>query len=111
MCNIIVPSLPSISVRFCLVSEYFRVCLQGTLSVLNVSGNHLTSLSDLESLSELTQLFATDNHLSDMKEMAQLTSSWRRLTRIDLVNNPICQRARYRDRIIVMAPHLGKWTG
>lgn len=85
--------------------------ISGTLSVLNVSGNHLTSLSDLSSLSELTQLFATDNHLSDMKEMAQLTSSWRRLTRIDLANNPLCQRARYRDRIIVMAPHLEIFDG
>lgn len=85
--------------------------ISGTLSVLNVSGNRLTSLGDLQSLRQLTQLLANDNQLSDMKEMAELLSSWRRITRIDLLNNPLCHKTKYPDRIIVLAPLLEIFDG
>ncbi|XP_012937962.1 protein phosphatase 1 regulatory subunit 42 [Aplysia californica] len=80
--------------------------LAACLQVLNVSGNNLTSIRELEQLPGLTQLLATDNQLSDMKELAHLLTAWHRLGRLDLAGNPVCLRAKYKDRIIVMGKHL-----
>ena len=81
---------------------------QYTLQILNVSYNNLTSIRDLEAMPGLQQLMANDNKLTDMKELAHLLSSWRFMMRLDLMGNPLCQRAKYKDRIIVMGKHLGK---
>ena len=45
----------------------FILCLQQSLSVLNVAGNGLDSLASLLPLQELTHLNASDNLLADMK--------------------------------------------
>ena len=82
--------------------------LQGCLQVLNVSGNNLDTVRDLECLTRLNQFMATDNHLCDVREIAHLLSSWRQLWRLELTNNPLCLKAKYRDRIIVMSSSLGK---
>jgi len=87
----------------CLISE-----LQATLKVLNVSGNNLDSITDLECLTQLSHFMAIDNQLNDMKELAHVLGSWFFLTRLDLMGNPLCHRAKYRDRVIVMAKRLGK---
>jgi len=76
--------------------------------VLNVSGNGITSLIDLQCLRQLRQLTTTDNRLFDLHEFAHLlSSSWQRLDRLDVANNPLCRRAKYRDYIIVSTPALG----
>lgn len=80
---------------------------QGHLEVLNISGNNLESLADLEILRSLTQLFAADNQLNDMKELSQLLAAWPRLWRLELMGNPLCHKAKYKDRIIVMCRQLG----
>ena len=80
---------------------------QGHLEVLNISGNNLESLSDLEILRSLTQLFAADNQLNDMRELSQLLAAWPRLWRLELVGNPLCHKPKYKDRIIVMCRQLG----
>ncbi|CAG5117428.1 unnamed protein product, partial [Candidula unifasciata] len=59
-----------------------------------------------EKLSRLTQLMVINNQLDDMKELAQLLSSWQHLWRLDLTGNPLCQKPKYKDQIIVMANHL-----
>ena len=82
--------------------------LQKNLQVFNVSSNHLTSLSELQGLSELTQFLATDNNLTDIKELAHCFSSWIRLWRLELLGNPVCNKSKYRDRLIIMASKLGK---
>ncbi|RUS85234.1 hypothetical protein EGW08_006995 [Elysia chlorotica] len=81
--------------------------LSNSLQILNISGNHLTSIRDLDCLMSLTQLLASDNQLSDMKELAHLLGgSWRHMTRLDLMGNPLCLRAKYKDRVIVMGKFL-----
>lgn len=76
------------------------------LQVLNVSGNNLDSILDLECLAHLTQLMAGDNQLTDFKEIARLLSAWPRMWRLELVGNPLCAKSKYRDRVIVMSSRL-----
>ncbi|KAK7099888.1 protein phosphatase 1 regulatory subunit 42-like isoform X2 [Littorina saxatilis] len=85
--------------------------LSGHLEVLNISGNNLESLVDLEILRSLTQLFAADNQLNDMKELSYMLAAWPRLWRLELVGNPLCHKAKYKDRTIVMCRQLGMLDG
>ncbi len=80
---------------------------QPSLQILNVSGNNLDSVRDLQPCRCLTQLLANDNHLGDMKEMAQILGQSRLLWRLELMGNPLCHKSKYRDRIIILAPCLG----
>jgi len=81
---------------------------QGSLTVLNVSGNGLTSLSALFCLHQLRHLSVTDNCLSDVAELTHLLStSWRRVERLDVADNRLCRRNKFRDLIILAAPALG----
>ncbi|GFN81415.1 protein phosphatase 1 regulatory subunit 42-like [Plakobranchus ocellatus] len=81
--------------------------LSQSLQILNISGNSLTSIRDLDCLLSLTQLLASDNQLSDMKELAHLLGGpWKYMTRLDLQGNPLCMRAKYKDRVIVMGKYL-----
>lgn len=56
----------------------------------------------------MQQFHASDNQLMDMKELAHIFGQWNRLWRLDLMGNPLCHKAKYRDRVIVMAKHLGR---
>ncbi|CAL1526949.1 unnamed protein product [Lymnaea stagnalis] len=85
--------------------------LESSLQVLNVSGNHLTSIDDLRQLPHLTHLMAADNELTDMKELGQLLSIWHALVRLDLAGNPLCQSPKYKDRIIVKGKNLDVLDG
>jgi len=77
--------------------------------VLNISGNGITSLADLQCLYQLRQLSATDNRLSDIGELSQLLSMcWRQLVRLDVASNPVSRRNKYRDYVIIAAAALGK---
>ncbi|XP_019618917.1 PREDICTED: dynein assembly factor 1, axonemal-like [Branchiostoma belcheri] len=82
--------------------------LSAALCVLNVSGNSLEDLQDFRCLGGLNQFMAADNQLEDMKELAQVLSGWPSLWRLELVGNPLCRKAKYRDRVIVMSGSLGK---
>lgn len=76
--------------------------------MLNIAGNNLDSIRDVECLRNLYQLHANDNLLTDMKELAHVVGGMFRLWRLDLMGNPLCHKAKYRDRVIVMAKNLGK---
>ena len=82
--------------------------MQKSLEVLDISGNSLDSIRDLEVLQEISQLVASDNELNDLKEMVNLLSLWRRLRKLDLIGNPMCHKNKYRDRLIISSPNLGK---
>jgi len=87
----------------------FCCCEQQSLAVLNVSGCGVTSLTDLHCLHQLRHLAATDNRLVDVVELTQLLSqSWTCLQRLDVANNPLCRRNKYRDYLIIAAPALGQ---
>ncbi|XP_069127971.1 protein phosphatase 1 regulatory subunit 42-like isoform X4 [Argopecten irradians] len=77
-----------------------------SLQVLNVSGNGLDSVRDMIGLRNISQFMANDNELSDMKDLAHNFGNWPYLWRLELMGNPVCHKAKYRDRIIVMAKTL-----
>ncbi|XP_045159126.1 protein phosphatase 1 regulatory subunit 42-like isoform X14 [Mercenaria mercenaria] len=85
--------------------------ISGSLKVLNVSGNNLDSIKDLECLNQLSHFLAIDNQLNDMKELAHVLGQWYYLNRLDLMGNPLCHKAKYRDRVIVMAKQLDTLDG
>ena len=76
--------------------------------MLNVTGNNLDSIRDLEHLTQLQQVMAADNQLTDLKELAHCLTTWRQVWRLDLIGNPLCHKSKYRDRVIIMAPNLGR---
>ena len=78
--------------------------------MLNISGNGLDTLRELQCLQGITQFMANDNQLNDMKELAHVIGSWKQLWRIDLSGNPLSHKAKYRDRVIIMAPSLGGYN-
>lgn len=79
------------------------------LETLNVSGNNLDSLVELSSLEKLQELTANNNNLDNIRELGQLLSIWPSLKRLDTSRNPMCSKARYRERLIVVSTTLGKF--
>jgi protein phosphatase 1 regulatory subunit 42 len=76
------------------------------LEILNISSNNLDTITEIGSLSNLRELFTSNNNLNDMKEMSVLLKFWPRLFKLELNGNPICSKNKYRERIIVQAPYL-----
>jgi protein phosphatase 1 regulatory subunit 42 len=82
------------------------VALAHSLNVLNVSGNRLNNLSDFTCLENLTQLIATNNQLTDFKELQRLLCRLTVLWRLELTGNPMCLRSKYRERVTIMSMSL-----
>ena len=76
--------------------------------VLNVSGNSLKSLADLRDLDAVTHLFASDNQLSDVSDLAELLATLPSLWRLELIGNPVRQKAKYKDTVIISCRRLCK---
>jgi hypothetical protein len=66
----------------------------------------LDTLNDIEPLTNLAELYASNNNLNDMKEMSTLLKYWFRLRKLELNGNPFCSKNKYRERIIVQAPNI-----
>lgn len=64
-------------------------------------------MSELSCLESLQELSASNNNLENIRELVQLISIWTRLKRLDTSRNPLCSKARYRERLIVVSPTLG----
>lgn len=77
-----------------------------SLTILNISGNNLDTLSEIGSLKNLKDLNASNNLLNDMKEMSILLKCWPKLFKLNLSGNPICLKNKYRERIIVLASNI-----
>ena len=96
------------------VEQHFPRARAGELSlrseILNVSGNNLDSLVELSSLERLQELTASNNNLENLRELVQLITVWPRLKRLDTSRNPMCSKARYRERLIVVSSTLGNWS-
>jgi protein phosphatase 1 regulatory subunit 42 len=78
------------------------------LEIFNVSGNNLDSLAELSGLEQLQELTASNNNLENLRELVELLSIWPHLKRLDTHRNPLCTKARYRERLIVVSTTLGK---
>lgn len=105
--------------------------MQNSLTILNVSGNHLESLEDIGILVNLEQLMATDNDLTSMKVQCQhaaipiaaymhiifaclqnlgkVLSKLIKLWKLDLHGNPLSYKQKYHDRVVTMCHRLGEY--
>nr|DBA24231.1 TPA: hypothetical protein GDO54_011919 [Pyxicephalus adspersus] len=80
--------------------------LAKSLCVLNISNNNIDELKELAVLENLTQFVAMDNNLTDIKDLEFVLKKWPKLWRMDLSGNPICQKPKYRDEVIVISKSL-----
>ncbi|XP_017935149.2 protein phosphatase 1 regulatory subunit 42 isoform X2 [Manacus vitellinus] len=80
--------------------------LAKSLSVLNISNNNIDELEDLAVLENLSYLKAVDNRLQHMKDLKVVLNKWTKLRRMDLRGNPICQKPKYRDKVVVQSQTL-----
>ncbi|NWW84013.1 PPR42 phosphatase, partial [Rhynochetos jubatus] len=85
--------------------------LAKSLSVLNISSNNIDELEDLAVLENLSYLTAVDNQLQHMKDLEVVLNKWTKLRSLDLTGNPICRKAKYRDRIVVQSRTLESLDG
>ena len=88
--------------------HHLHAHIQVSLNVLNVSGNALDTIEDLQCLNELTDFSATDNLLSNMKELSHVFGHWVKLEKLELLGNPVCQKHKYRDRVVTMGKSIRK---
>lgn len=80
--------------------------LSKSLCVLNISENNIDSIEELKCLINMTQFFTENNCLSDMKELSRVLDAWQSLWRLELTGNPLCNKKKYRDRVIVMSKSI-----
>ncbi|CAJ1082216.1 protein phosphatase 1 regulatory subunit 42 [Xyrichtys novacula] len=75
--------------------------LAESLCVLNISSNNIDSIKDMIVLKELRDFSAADNKLHSIEELEEVLSHWPQLLQMNLSGNPVCKKAKYRDRLIV----------
>ncbi|XP_072323731.1 protein phosphatase 1 regulatory subunit 42 isoform X1 [Scyliorhinus torazame] len=80
--------------------------LKKSLCVLNIKKNNIDEIKELACLGNLNQFMAEDNQIRDVKELEYVLSQWQKLWYLGLSGNPVCQKAKYRDKIIVMSASL-----
>ncbi|XP_029935429.1 protein phosphatase 1 regulatory subunit 42 [Myripristis murdjan] len=85
--------------------------LAESLCVLNINNNNIDEIRDLAVLKELKHFSAADNKLHDMEELEEVFSHWHQLHQMDLSGNPVCQTAKYRDRLITVCRRLEDLDG
>ncbi|XP_061304344.1 protein phosphatase 1 regulatory subunit 42 isoform X4 [Pezoporus flaviventris] len=85
--------------------------LAKSLSVLNISNNNIDELDDLAVLENLSYLRAVDNQLRHIKDLEVVLNKWTKLRRMELAGNPICNKPKYRDRIVVQSQTLESLDG
>ncbi|XP_030300553.1 protein phosphatase 1 regulatory subunit 42 [Calypte anna] len=85
--------------------------LAKSLAVLNISNNNIDELEELAVLENLSYLKAVDNKLQHMKDLEVVLTKWTKLRRMELTGNPVCQKPKYRDNIVVQSPTLESLDG
>ncbi|XP_067831975.1 protein phosphatase 1 regulatory subunit 42 [Heptranchias perlo] len=80
--------------------------LKKSLCVLNIKKNNIDEIKELSCLGNLNQFMAEDNQIRDIKELEYVLSQWQKLWYLGLSGNPVCQKAKYRDKIMVMSTSL-----
>ena len=77
---------------------------------IDVAGNQLESMSDLKYLNSVTYLCASDNNISDINDLVTCLCELKHLRELDLQRNPIMNKPRIRDAIIISSQSLGRYT-
>ncbi|XP_041670426.1 protein phosphatase 1 regulatory subunit 42 [Cheilinus undulatus] len=80
--------------------------LSESLCVLNINNNNIDDIKNLSVLKELQQFSAADNKLSNIEDLEVVFSHWPELLQMDLSGNPVCGKAKYRDRLITVCISL-----
>ncbi|XP_073439987.1 protein phosphatase 1 regulatory subunit 42 isoform X2 [Dendrobates tinctorius] len=89
------------------------------LEKLYLGGNYLTVIEGLEGLEELRELHIESQKippgekllfdprtLHSLSDLEFVLNKWPQLWRMDLTGNPICQKPKYRDKVIIIAKAL-----
>ncbi|EDV23399.1 uncharacterized protein TRIADDRAFT_27741 [Trichoplax adhaerens] len=78
--------------------------IRRSVQVLDISGNGLDNLADFYGFENLIYFTAKNNTISNFETLKRTFSSWFSTTTIDLTGNPICEKSRYRDQMLVICP-------
>ncbi|XP_034416367.1 protein phosphatase 1 regulatory subunit 42 [Cyclopterus lumpus] len=89
-----------------LIDPMNLLSLAESLCVLNINNNNIDDIRDLTVLKKLQHFSAADNRLYNMEELEDVFSHWPQLLQMDLVGNPVCEKKKYRDRLITAAHSL-----
>ncbi|XP_012286203.1 protein phosphatase 1 regulatory subunit 42 isoform X2 [Orussus abietinus] len=85
--------------------------LSGRLKILNISGNRITTLRDLNNFQNLEKLDARENLIDDMNDLLETTSSLPNIFELSLQGNPVTKRHQYRESLIGSSHHLKHLDG
>ncbi|XP_069777426.1 protein phosphatase 1 regulatory subunit 42 isoform X2 [Narcine bancroftii] len=80
--------------------------LKKSLCVLNIKKNNIDEIKEFACLENLNQFMAEENQIHDIKELEYVLSHWQKIWYLNLSGNPVCQQAKYRDKIMVMSTSL-----
>uniref|UniRef100_A0A8D0G5Y3 Protein phosphatase 1 regulatory subunit 42 n=1 Tax=Sphenodon punctatus TaxID=8508 RepID=A0A8D0G5Y3_SPHPU len=87
------------------------LCSLASLSVLNIGNNNIDEIKQLAVLENISHLIAVDNQLQQIKDLEFVVNKWTKLSRMDLNGNPVCQKPKYRDKLIVQSKTLESLDG
>ncbi|KAI3379004.1 hypothetical protein SNEBB_008823 [Seison nebaliae] len=78
------------------------------LTVLNLSGNNLTNLTEtnITIFYNLKNLSLTSNCLSDVKDLMNCVSQFSRLEELDCTDNEVVKKPKYKERMTISCPKL-----
>ncbi|XP_034243249.1 protein phosphatase 1 regulatory subunit 42-like isoform X2 [Thrips palmi] len=78
----------------------------GSLQVLNIQGNNITSLEDLVGLEKMRTLLVASNNLSDITKIQAVLSAIPSLIELDMRDNPVVQDYKNCNRILASSHNL-----
>lgn len=87
---------PDTSIEF---DESSLIAISGSLKVLEISGNSITTLIPFSRLYSLRKIFAENNLISDLSDIESIISL-HHLEEANFMHNPCCANKRYRDYAI-----------
>nr|XP_028592622.1 protein phosphatase 1 regulatory subunit 42 isoform X1 [Podarcis muralis]XP_028592623.1 protein phosphatase 1 regulatory subunit 42 isoform X1 [Podarcis muralis]XP_028592624.1 protein phosphatase 1 regulatory subunit 42 isoform X1 [Podarcis muralis]XP_028592625.1 protein phosphatase 1 regulatory subunit 42 isoform X1 [Podarcis muralis]XP_028592626.1 protein phosphatase 1 regulatory subunit 42 isoform X1 [Podarcis muralis]XP_028592627.1 protein phosphatase 1 regulatory subunit 42 isoform X1 len=85
--------------------------LAKSLTVLNISNNNIDEVSDLAILENISHLIAVDNQIHHVKDLEFVLGVWTNLRKLELNGNPVCQKPKYKDRVIQQSKSLESLDG
>lgn len=83
--------------------------IQGTVQVLNVAGDGLTTVSDVGWFKALTQLNVSGNMLRDMEGWRELLQTNVGLVKLSVVGNPLAENPKHQDNVSVVL-FISSWA-
>ncbi|CAL8096830.1 unnamed protein product [Calicophoron daubneyi] len=92
--------------EYLLFDERSIAAISETLNRLDVSGNGLETLEDLVPLRSLVYLYASNNQIGSVTTLIACLANWPELKELELQGNPVLNKPRAKDAIIVSTKSL-----